>query len=112
MNIRTVGPNLYLSPEADPSDSLLDIICVSKNEQDKLSSYFAACLEGKSCSLELTARRGTQLQIEWQGFRVHIDDEAWPSAGPILPTSAALIDVTLNSASVKFLIPAEVSRRA
>ncbi|HYY24709.1 MAG TPA: diacylglycerol kinase family protein [Candidatus Udaeobacter sp.] len=112
MNIRTVGPNLYLSPEADPGDGLLDIICVSTDEQDKLSRYFAACLEGKSCSLGLTARRGTQLQIEWQGFRVHIDDEAWPSAGPILPTSAALIDVTLNSASVKFLIPAELSRRA
>ena len=112
MNIKTVGPNLYLSPEADPADSLLDIICVSKNEQDKLSSYFAACLEGKSCSLGLTGRRGKRLQIEWQGFHIHIDDEAWPSAGPILPTSAALIDVTLNSASVKFLVPAEVSRRA
>jgi diacylglycerol kinase family enzyme len=111
MNIRAVGPNLYLSPEADPGDGLLDIICVSKDEQGKLSRYLAACLEGKSCSLGLTVRRGARLQIEWQGFSIHIDDEAWPGAGRILPSSAALIDMTLNSASVEFLIPPEADRR-
>jgi diacylglycerol kinase (ATP) len=105
MNIRAVGPNLYLAPEADPGDGLLDIVCVAKDQYGKLASYLAACLEGKSCSLGLTVRRGERLQIEWQGFSIHIDDEAWPGAGPILPSSAGLIDVTLNSASVEFLIP-------
>jgi diacylglycerol kinase (ATP) len=37
MNISYIGPNLCLAPHANPSDGLLDIVFVSKDERDNLS---------------------------------------------------------------------------
>src|SRR5438128_1848513 len=47
MNISYIGPNLCLAPHANPSDGLLDIVLVSKDEQDNLSSCLSHCIEGR-----------------------------------------------------------------
>src|SRR4249920_3374926 len=75
MNISYIGPNLCLAPHANPSDGLLDIVFVSKDGQDNLSKCLAHCIEGKLPYPGLTVRTGQHLQIEWDGFTIHTDDE-------------------------------------
>ena len=38
-NIRYIGPNLDLAPNADTNDGLLDITLLREGEEDKLSKY-------------------------------------------------------------------------
>jgi diacylglycerol kinase (ATP) len=105
MNISYIGPNLCLAPHANPSDGLLDIVFVSKDEQDNLSRCLSHCIEGRLPHPGLTVRQGRQLQIEWEGFTLHIDDELWPDKGSPFPLSPNFIDVTVERQALQFLVP-------
>ena len=104
MNISYVGPNLWLAPHAHPGDGLLDIVLVSADEQDKLSMCLADSIDGKLARPALTVRKGQRLQIEWDGFTVHIDDEVWPDKGSAFPLSPNLIDITIKRHALQFLV--------
>jgi diacylglycerol kinase (ATP) len=104
MNIRFVGPNLYLAPDADPGDGLLDIVCVSKSERGKLSSYLSNNLHDDIAPANLTVHRGQHLRIKWEGSPIHIDDKTWPESKDS-PSSAGsdFIDVKVDPAALVFL---------
>jgi diacylglycerol kinase (ATP) len=104
MNISYVGPNLCLAPHAHPGDGLLDIVFVSADEQDKLSMCLSDCINGKLSRPALTVRKGQRLQIEWDGFTVHIDDEVWPDSASAFPLSPDLIDITVKRHALQFLV--------
>src|SRR5215831_2654620 len=104
MNISYVGPNLCLAPHAHPGDGLLDIVSVSADEQDKLSMCLADSIDGKLARPALTVRKGQRLQIEWDGFTVHIDDEVWPDNASAFPLSPKLIDITIKRHTLQFLV--------
>jgi diacylglycerol kinase (ATP) len=106
MNISYIGPNLRLAPHANPSDGLLDIVLVSKDEQDNLSRYLSRSIEGKLPHPGLTVRTGQHLQIEWDGLTVHIDDEVWPEKASEFPISFNTIDVKIDRHALEFLAPA------
>lgn len=106
MNIRSIGPNLCLAPEADPGDGFLDIVLVSDNEREKVTQYLTERIGGKKTSAELTVHRGRHLHIESDELRVHIDDDVWPSHGDHPPYSPMIIDVSLHSDSLELLVPA------
>ncbi|HSE88666.1 MAG TPA: diacylglycerol kinase family protein [Candidatus Binatia bacterium] len=103
MNISYIGPNLCLAPHANLSDGLLDVVLVSKNEQDNFSRCLSHCIEGKLPYPSLTVRKAQHLQIEWDGFTVHIDDEVWPDKTSEFPTSFNAIDVKVNRHALEFL---------
>jgi diacylglycerol kinase (ATP) len=103
MNISYIGPNLCLAPHANPSDGLLDIVLVSKDERENLSRCLAHCLEGRLVQPTLTVRKGQQLKIEWDGSTMHIDDEVWPARGSEFPLSVNTIDVTIKRHALQFL---------
>jgi diacylglycerol kinase (ATP) len=105
LNIRDIGPNLHLAPDADPSDGFLDIACVSAGEQNHLSRYLSEAMQNKFSLPGWTDRRGQHMQIEWDGYTVHIDDEAWPGKDSTLPSSPRTIDVTAQCQTVEFLTP-------
>ena len=106
MNISYIGPNLRLAPHANPSDGLLDIVLVSKDEQDNLSRYLSHSIEGKLPHPGLTVRTGQHLQIEWDGLTVHIDDDVWPDKASEFPISFNTIDVKIDRHALEFLAPA------
>jgi diacylglycerol kinase family enzyme len=103
MNISYIGPNLCLAPHANPTDGLLDIVLVSKDERDNLNRSLSHCLEDRLAQPTLTIRKGQQLQIEWDGSTVHIDDEVWPDKRSEFPLSAGVIDVTVKRHALQFL---------
>jgi diacylglycerol kinase (ATP) len=104
MNIRSIGPNLDLAPDADPGDGLLDLVLASKSECDQVSRYLSDRIEGKSSSPGLIVRRSHHLQIECKGLPIHIDDDLWPEDGSP-PSTPITVDVKLSSEYLEMLTP-------
>jgi diacylglycerol kinase family enzyme len=106
MNIRSIGPNLWLAPDADPGDGLLDVVLVPDRERQRLTDHLTERTEGKNIFPQLTTHRGRHLHIECDELRVHIDDDVWPSHGEHPPYSPMIIDVSLHPESLEMLVPA------
>ena len=105
MNIKSIGPNLFLAPQADPGDGLLDIVCLTRGAQDKLSQCLAECEEESPAPSGLPVRRGKSVHIEWAGSPIHIDDQAWPDNGGSYPPSSTVIDIIVEPGCLEFLVP-------
>jgi diacylglycerol kinase (ATP) len=105
MNIRSIGPNLCLAPDADPGDGLLDMVLVSNDERERLKRYLSDRLEGKSECAVLNVQKGRHLHIECEHFPIHIDDDLQKKSGPPSHFSSAVVDVTLEAAALEFLTP-------
>lgn len=78
MNIRFVGPNLFVAPAGNPFDGLLDVVLISDRDRAALKQYLAQWQQGTLMPPRLTTHQGKNLLIEWHGSVLHIDDEGWP----------------------------------
>ena len=105
LNLKSIGPNLFLAPAADPGDGLFDVVCLNRGAQETLNRCLAECKEGSQTPTGLPVRRGKQIHIEWEGTPIHIDDEAWPESGANYPPSSTVIDITVKPQSLEFLTP-------
>jgi diacylglycerol kinase (ATP) len=74
LNMRSVGPNLLLAPEADPSDGFFDVITAEASHRDRLMSYLEDRAEGRDANLSLPRSRAREVVIE-SCAELHIDDE-------------------------------------
>jgi diacylglycerol kinase (ATP) len=105
MNIKSIGPNLFLAPNADPGDGLFDVVCLTRGAHDTLDRCLEECKEGNRAPTGLPVRRGKQIHIEWEGTPIHIDDQAWPESGSNYPPSSTAIDISVEPQSLEFLTP-------
>jgi diacylglycerol kinase family enzyme len=105
MNMAFVGPNLYLAPDIDPNDGMLDVVTVTSAERDKLHELLATWQEGDLEHPRLTRRRARTLELEWTGFPVHFDDEAWPESDRE-PPAHTRVEISLERNALKFVAPA------
>lgn len=113
MNIRHVGPNLFLAPDADPGDGLLDLVLLTEDRRAEFGRYLEDRLDGKQDAPLLPVWRGRRLEFDWAGPTLRFDDEAWPKKAKgrnKLPRLArrgtpAGVEVTVASAGLEFLIP-------
>ena len=105
MNMEFVGPNLYLAPDICPADGLLDVVLVTTEERDKLKETLATWQSGELAHPELPRRRASVIELEWNGFDVHFDDEAWPG-GKEEPPALSHITLRVEREALLFLAPA------
>ena len=70
--------------------------------------YLSDRLAGKRRPARLTVLRGRTLQITWQGFEIHIDDEVWPGNGASFSLGSAVIDVKPDRHALEFLVPVDL----
>jgi diacylglycerol kinase family enzyme len=75
MNICSLGPNLLLAPNADIADGLFDIVLLREEQRDDFIDYIGSVLTNKSKEAPWQSIRGKQIEIQWDGFWMHIDDE-------------------------------------
>lgn len=75
MNIPSMGPRLILSSNADPGDGQFDIIIVTDKQRQELINYIDGLLNGTDVELTIKPIRASQLTMEWEGKKIHIDDE-------------------------------------
>jgi diacylglycerol kinase family enzyme len=77
MNIREVGPNVCLAPDADPGDGYLDIALVGEEHRTDLSARVERG-DTDDHPPEILIRRARRIELAWDPQFGHVDDEAWP----------------------------------
>lgn len=76
MNIRSIGPNLQISPMGNSGDGEFDVILVSESQRDELLNYILDRLQnGKETPFFYTALKAKRVSIRWSGRLLHVDDE-------------------------------------
>jgi diacylglycerol kinase (ATP) len=104
MNIRSVGPNLILAPEADSGDGWLDLVLARPEDRHQLRAYLAARIAGREASLALPVKRVQRVRIVAGGQEVQVDDEIErPSEDP--GAVGAMIDIGIDAAALEVLVP-------
>jgi diacylglycerol kinase (ATP) len=74
LNMRSVGPNLALSSDADPSDGFFSVVTAGEEHRDELARYLQDRLEGREGQLSLPTVCAREVEI--QGLvDAHVDDE-------------------------------------
>lgn len=96
LNIRSVGPNLVLAPEANPSDGLFDVVAAGEEHRDEIDDYLRQRIKGREGRLSLPTRRARHVEVEgWQ--ELHVDDTV--CAGQ----SIATVTIEAEPQAVRFL---------
>ena len=97
LNIQSVGPNLVLAPEADPSDGLFEVVMAGEEDRSAIDRYLRHVAEGRPGRLELPTRRARTVDIDgWN--HLHIDDEVR------LGSSMGIVSLVVDPAALSVLI--------
>ena len=104
MNIRSVGPVLYLAPQAATKDGKFDFVCVREDDRPVLMRYLDARLAGKKSKFPLPIRRFRKLNTLWEKATFHFDDKLWPQKGQE-PKSPSEIEITVKPSALVILQP-------
>jgi len=78
MNIRTIGPNVELAPDADLDDGVLDLVLLREDDRAVLRTYVTDRLAQRTADLDVPRYRGRHFTITWPGSRIHVDDRVLP----------------------------------
>jgi diacylglycerol kinase family enzyme len=100
-----VGPNLYLAPDVDSDDGMLDVVLVTAEERDALEEPLENWRDGEHHVPELPRIRASAIELEWTGFEVHIDDEAWPPKDTKPESAQTKIEINVEHDAVAFFAP-------
>ena len=103
MNMEFIGPNLYLAPETNPSDGRLDVVLVTVADRETLRESMARCEEDELEYPMLTRRAVSTLELEWDDFQLHFDDEVWPDKEDEKERAHSRIQFTAERGALKFL---------
>ena len=104
MNIRSVGPALYLASLAATKDGRLDFVCVREEDRSLLMKYLDARLAGARSKFPLPFRRFRRLKIVWENSMLHLDDKLWPRKNQ-KPKSPSEVEITVKPSALVILRP-------
>jgi diacylglycerol kinase (ATP) len=82
LNIGSVGPNVTLAFDADPSDGVLTVVMAGEEHRLDLDSYLINRGRGREGVLSLPSHRGRHVVVDGPGD-LHVDDEVILSTGPV-----------------------------
>jgi diacylglycerol kinase family enzyme len=99
MNSRSIGPNLLLSPDADPGDGSFEIVLVPDEERQKLAEHIKGRLNREEVSFDFPTISGSKVEIHTEDTLLHADDELIVLEEPVAVT------VELQAGILEFLVP-------
>lgn len=102
MNIKHVGPNLRLAPDADTSDDYLDCVFLAESNREKFAAYLTALMAGKDETLPVEILKGKKISFHWEGTDIHLDDQIWTKGVSGTPPPQ-IIDVELEGRWLEYL---------
>jgi diacylglycerol kinase family enzyme len=105
MNIRSVGPALYLAPWAATKDGEFDFLCVREEDRPALARHLDARLAGKESKFPLFTQRFRKLKVVWDKSPFHFDDKIWPKKKQA-PETPSEIQITIKPSALLILQPA------
>jgi diacylglycerol kinase (ATP) len=106
-----IGPNLYLAPKTVRDDGRFEVVMVAEEDRAELHEHLKTWQDGMLWPAEFKTRAAKQVEIEWTGFPVHIDDKLWPPKGKRKPKKPAAIDLRVVRKAVDFLVPKDLPDR-
>jgi diacylglycerol kinase (ATP) len=109
LNVGVVGPNLWLAPEAEPSDGLLDLVLVGEHHRRDLADHLLLSRVHTSTPV-LPVYQGRHITISCLTCNVHLDDEVW--MGCWSGDEPIVIDLAVEPKALMFLVPRSVRRNA
>jgi diacylglycerol kinase family enzyme len=77
LNTRSVGPNIVLSPAADPSDGRLSVVVARAEDRAELDYCLAERLAGRDAGPPLHALHAARVELEGEVV-LHVDDRLEP----------------------------------
>lgn len=80
LNIRSIGPNLVFSADANPSDGSFRVVVAGEEDRDELVRYLQCRLEQREYPLSLVSRRARHVTLRGP-TDVHVDDEVLSGSG-------------------------------
>lgn len=75
MNIRSLGSNMLLAPDADPADGMLDVVLVPADGRAQLLEYLKKAGGRTREPFPFKAIKARQVELSWKGKDAHVDDE-------------------------------------
>ena len=106
MNIRSIGPNLHLAPDADPGDGEFDIVLITEKQRKHLAEYVRNKIDGLEVPFDFPLLKAKNLKISWEGKHVHVDDEYHKVEKP------SAIRIAVREGLLDFLVPSAVEKQA
>jgi diacylglycerol kinase family enzyme len=106
LNMPTVGPNLWLSPDISPADRFFSVVATGTEHRKDLAHYLESRLKGiDTPALPIPAQRAQRVEIRgWD--RMHVDDEV--REGP----DVGDVSIEIQPGTLKVLAPAAASVRS
>lgn len=93
LNIRSIGPNLVLAPEADPSDGVFSVVMAGEEHREELVRYLESRLEDREHAPSLFSKSGQHITLQG-ATDVHVDDRILPSSGTLsIHVEAGALDI-------------------
>ena len=105
MNIRSVGPALFLAPWAATRDGEFDFVCVREDDRPILMRHLDARLAGEKTKFPFSTRKFRKLKTVWKKSTFHFDDKLWPRKKQ-KPGSPSEIEITVKPSALLILQPA------
>ncbi len=84
LNIRSIGPNLYLGPDVKVDDGELDVVLVGEEHRTELARYILNKIKGIEAPPKLKLIKARNLQVEWHGSDGHVDDKRLKIEKPVV----------------------------
>ena len=75
MNIRSIGPNLMLAPNADPGDGHLEVVLVPESQRVEFAKYVENRLNGIENTFVFNSIKANSIRMHCENTHIHIDDE-------------------------------------
>ncbi len=105
MNTPSIGPNLFLSPLADPGDGEFEVILVPETQKQKFTDYIKNKIEGNDFTYQFDTLKGREIKMSWEGKHVHIDDRV------IKLNKAVEVRIEIKAGLLNFIVPPETNLR-
>lgn len=103
LNFGAAGPNLHLSPTAEATDGLLDLVVVGERERHELIRLLPSARDFPGCLRALTVHRGRHVKLTCERAALHVDDQLWQLSTPDVGSE---VELKVEQAALTFLIPA------
>ncbi len=79
MNIKLIGPNIELAPNAEPGDGEFELVLVREKSREELKAFIKGHLHGNISKKKIgdfaERLKVREVRIKWQGNDVHVDDD-------------------------------------
>lgn len=95
LNTRSIGPNLWLSTDADPSDGVFAVVTAREEHREELRAYLDLQLDGASDFPSLPTARARRVEIDGPAI-IHVDGEIQALTGPV--------SIRIDTAALEFLV--------